>query len=60
MITRREAIRLLGSAGAWFAAAQIGVNFLVAPHCLCCNGQGRFHSSARTRNSYVAGEDRFD
>jgi predicted peptidase len=34
MITRREAVRLLGSAsaGAWFTAAQTGVNFLIAPH----------------------------
>jgi predicted peptidase len=34
MITRREAVRLLGSAsaGAWFAAAQIGFNFSIAPN----------------------------
>jgi hypothetical protein len=33
VITRREAVRLLGpaSAGAWFAAAQIGLNFSIAP-----------------------------
>src|SRR5260221_4213824 len=33
MITRREAVRLLGSAsaGAWFAAAQIGLNCSIAP-----------------------------
>jgi predicted peptidase len=32
MITRREAVRLLGSAsvGAWFAATQTGLNFLIA------------------------------
>jgi predicted peptidase len=34
MITRREAVRLMGSvsAGAWFAAAQIGFNFSLAPN----------------------------
>ena len=34
MITRREAVRLLGSAsaGAWFAAAQIGLNYSIAPN----------------------------
>jgi predicted peptidase len=34
MITRREAVRLLGSAaaGAWFAAAQIGLNLSIAPN----------------------------
>jgi predicted peptidase len=33
MITRREAVRLLGSAsaGAWFAAAQTGLNLSIAP-----------------------------
>lgn len=33
MITRREAMRLFGaaSAGAWFAAAQVGLNFSIAP-----------------------------
>ena len=33
MMTRREAVRLLSSAsaGAWFAAAQIGLNFSIAP-----------------------------
>jgi dienelactone hydrolase len=33
MITRREAVRLLGSAsaGAWFRAAQTGLNFSIAP-----------------------------
>ncbi len=34
MITRREAVRLLGSAsaGAWLAAAQIGLDFSIAPN----------------------------
>ena len=34
MITRRQAVRLLGSAsaGAWFAAAQLGLNFSIAPN----------------------------
>jgi predicted peptidase len=34
MMTRREAVRLLGSAsaGAWFAAAQIALNFSIAPN----------------------------
>jgi len=34
MITRREAVRLLGSAsaGAWFAAAQFGLNLSIAPN----------------------------
>jgi len=33
MITRREAVRLLGSAsaGAWFGAAQLGLHFAMAP-----------------------------
>ena len=33
MMTRREAVRLLSSAsaGAWFAASQIGLNFSIAP-----------------------------
>ena len=36
MMTRREAVRLLGSAsaGAWLAAAQIGLNFSIAPKAL--------------------------
>jgi predicted peptidase len=34
MMTRREAVRRLGSAsaGAWFAAAQIALNFSIAPN----------------------------
>ena len=34
MMTRREAVRLLGSAsaGAWFAAAQAGLSFSIAPN----------------------------
>ena len=33
MITRREAVRLLGSAsaGAWYAATQTGINFVLSP-----------------------------
>jgi predicted peptidase len=35
MITRREAVRLLGSASAaWFAAAQFGLNFSIAPNAV--------------------------
>ncbi|MGA8142773.1 MAG: prolyl oligopeptidase family serine peptidase [Candidatus Acidiferrales bacterium] len=39
MITRREAIRLLGSAsaGAWLAAARIGLNFSLAPNASAIN-----------------------
>lgn len=39
MITRREAVRLLGSAsaGAWFAATQIGLNFSFAPNASAAN-----------------------
>src|SRR6202046_1178652 len=39
MITRREAVRLLGSAsaGAWLAATQIGIDFLFSPHCSAAN-----------------------
>jgi predicted peptidase len=39
MITRREAVRLLGaaSAGAWLRAAQIGLNFSIAPNASAAN-----------------------
>ena len=39
MITRREAVRLLGSAsvGAWFAATQTGLNFSTAPNASAAN-----------------------
>jgi predicted peptidase len=36
IITRREAVRLLGSAsvGAWYAATQMGLNFVLSPKAL--------------------------
>jgi predicted peptidase len=39
LITRREAVRLLGSAsvGAWFAATQTGLNFSTAPNASAAN-----------------------
>jgi hypothetical protein len=39
MITRREAVRRLGaaSAGAWFAAAETGLNFSIAPNASAAN-----------------------
>jgi predicted peptidase len=39
MITRREAVRRLGSvsAGAWLAAAQTGLNFSIAPNAYAAN-----------------------
>jgi hypothetical protein len=39
MITRREAVRLLGtaSAGAWLAAAKIGLNLSIAPNASAAN-----------------------
>jgi predicted peptidase len=39
MITRREAVRRLGSvsAGAWLAAAQTGLNFSIAPNASAAN-----------------------
>src|SRR5271165_6159597 len=45
MITRRKAVRLLGAgaAGAWFAAAQTGLNLSFPPSA---SAKPRFHSSA--------------
>ncbi|HEY2392130.1 MAG TPA: alpha/beta hydrolase-fold protein [Candidatus Angelobacter sp.] len=40
MITRREAVRLIGSAsaGAWFATSQFGINFSLAPTAFAATG----------------------
>ena len=45
MITRREAVRLLGSAsaGAWYAATQTGINFVLSPKAVAA----KFDSTPR-------------